>query len=145
MQHTINASGRNAPSLTAKVALGAVLAAATLALLSKWTENDVRRYSPRFIRHVQSLVRYAAQHATVAAQDQNHLVRLLHCTYALSYANVARRLVPAREVERIANVNLDELIYLLEQQQLDAMQRVNRVCPQLQPEGVHATATGWLG
>lgn len=132
-------------NLMMKYAIGIVLVILALGIVSKFTDSEGKRYSPKFINHIRSLVRYASQWSTIAKQDENALLSLLHINTALSYARIARRLVPSKEIEKIANVNLDELIYLLEEEQLEAMQKVNQLAPELQPDGVFAVHTGWLG
>ena len=127
-----------------KYAIGAVVIVIALSFLSRWTTHEVNRYSPKFVSNVRSLVRYATQWATTSQQDENPLLSLTHINYALSYAYVARKLVPSKEVERIVNVNLDELIFLLEEEQLIAIQKIHAQCPSLQPNGVFAANTGWL-
>ncbi|AVK76894.1 hypothetical protein pmac_cds_206 [Pandoravirus macleodensis] len=128
-------------------AAGIVLLVTTLALIGRALERrDARnRYPPALVDRFRSLVRHASQKSVVAAQDQNPVVALLHANSALEYARVARTLLPAAEAERIVAVDLDELVLMLEDQQLDAMQRIHAVCPALQPDGVAAVATGWLG
>jgi hypothetical protein len=130
---------------TLKWAAVAVAVVVILALVARLAGAGARRYSPRFVHDVRSLVRNAAQWSTTAAQDSNPLLALLHANTALSYAHVARRLVPAGDAERVADVNLDELVQVLEEQQMEAMRRIHDVCPNLQPDGVYAVATGWLG
>lgn len=138
-------SGGNASySLTVKFAIGAVLAVLVLSLLSRMSESSIRKYSPKFIKHVKNLVRYSSQWSTLAKQDQNPLMSLLHINTALSYAYVAKKLVPTKDIDRIANVNMDELIYLLEEEQMQAVQSVGEICPDLQPEGLFAVYTGWV-
>jgi hypothetical protein len=132
-------------SLTLKYAIGVVVVILVLSFIAKFSENEAKKYSPRFIKHIKNLVKYAAQWSTVAKQDENPLIALMHVNTALSYAYIARRLVPSKEVAKIANVNLDELIYVLEEEQMEAMQKINQYCPELQPEGVFAAYTGWLG
>jgi hypothetical protein len=130
--------------LTLKYAIGAITVLVALTFVSKIVNRESAKYSPEFVKHIKTLVRYASQWSTVSRQDENPLLSLIHVTNALSYAYAARKLVPSAEVERIANVNLDELIYILEDEQMQAMRRINEVCPELQPEGVFAAYTGWL-
>lgn len=129
---------------TLKYGLGAVVLVLVLSLFSKWTDSEVKRYSPKCINQIKRLVRHSAQYATIANQDKDPLIALMHTNFALAYANSAKNLIPSKEIERIANVNLDELISVLEEEQLIAMQRLNQFCPQLQPDGVFAANTGWL-
>jgi hypothetical protein len=132
-------------SLTLKCAVGVIVIMLAISVISKICETENKRYSPKFVRHIRNLVRYAAQWSTVAKQDENALLALMHVNTALSYAYIARKLVPSKEIARIANINLDELIYVLEEEQMEAMQNINQQCPELQPEGVFAAYTGWLG
>lgn len=136
---------RQMASLAVKYALGAVVGVLALAVLARATESESRRYSPRFVQHVRSLVRAAAQRSSLGAQDDNPLVALMHVNSALAYAQAARRMVPSKEIERIAQVDLDELIFVLEEEQLACMRRINEIAPELQPDGVFAVHTGWLG
>ncbi|AGO82316.1 hypothetical protein pdul_cds_317 [Pandoravirus dulcis] len=128
-------------------AAAVVILVTVLALVARALERrDARnRYPPALIDRFRSLVRHASQGSVVTAQDQNPVVALLHANSALVHARVARSLLPAADAERLAGVNLDELVLVLEDQQLEAMQRINIACPELQPDGVAAVATGWLG
>ena len=122
------------------------LVVALAALARAMERRDARaRYPPALVDRFRSLVRYASQGSTIATQDQNPVVALLHANSALAHAHVARSLLPARDAEHLASVDLDELILALEEQQLYAMQRINGICPSLQPDGVAAVATGWVG
>lgn len=131
--------------LALKCAVGVIVVTLALALLSKVNEKETRRYSPRFVRNLRTLVGQAAQWSTVAEQDHNPVLALMHVNTALAQGNVARRLVPHGEVRRLTGVDIDELIYALEQEQQNAMRRINQGCPSLQPEGAFVTHTGWLG
>lgn len=128
-------------------AAAVVILVTVLALVARALERrDARnRYPPALVDRFRSLVRHASQGSVVTAQDQNPVVALLHANSALVHARVARSLLPAADAERLAGVNLDELVLVLEDQQLEAMQRINVACPELQPDGVAAVATGWLG
>ncbi|BCU03557.1 hypothetical protein [Pandoravirus japonicus] len=128
-------------------AAAVVILVTVLALVARALERrDARnRYPPALVDRFRSLVRHASQGSVVTAQDQNPVVALLHANSALVHARVARSLLPAADAERLAGVNLDELVLVLEDQQLEAMQRINIACPELQPDGVAAVATGWLG
>ena len=143
--NTLSASARFCVALVCCVIV--IVIVILLASLSRALErrDTWARYPPALVDRFSSLVRFAAQNSTIAAQDQNPVVALLHANSALAHAHVARTLLPARDAERIARIDLDELVLVLEEQQLDAMHRINRVCPSLQPDGVAAVASGWLG
>nr|UMO78909.1 hypothetical protein [Pandoravirus belohorizontensis] len=142
-------TAKNAARLKIALACAAavVILVTVLALVARALERrDTRnRYPPALVDRFRSLVRHASQGSVITAQDQNPVVALLHANSALVHARVARSLLPAADAERLAGVNLDELVLVLEDQQLDAMQRINIACPELQPDGVAAVATGWLG
>lgn len=131
-------------ALTWKTMLGVVAGVAAASLASRAAASSARRYSPKFVRTLTSLVEQASQWSVVSEQDGAPLMQLMHVNYALAYANVARRLAPNGEASRVAKVDLDELIYALEERQMQAMQRVAAECPSLQPDGLYAVSSGWI-
>lgn len=115
-----------------------------ISVLLKLTSSEYKYYSPNFINHIKRLVRQSAQFSTIAKQNNNFIVSLLYVNSALSYAYATRKLVSAEEIARIAHVNIDELIYKLEDDQLECMKSIHKKYPMLQPEGVYAAHTGWI-
>jgi len=133
-------------AITLVCAACAVLLVIALAAISRALERREadNRYPPALVDRFKSLVRFAAQRSAMSLQDQNPVVALLHANSALVHAQVARTLLPAADAQHIAEIDLDELILVLEEQQLDAMRQIHISCPRLQPNGVAAVATGWL-
>lgn len=116
-----------------------------ISLLAKAKQGECNKYSPKFIQHVRRLVRTAAQGSTLAHQDTDPVVALLHVNTSLAYAKAAREMMPSQEVEKVAGVDVDEMIYILEEELLDRMQAIHQIAPNLQPEGPLALHSGWLG
>jgi hypothetical protein len=96
-------------------------------------------------KKIHSLVRTAAQGSWMAEQDANPVISLLHANTALTYAQLAQRLVERDDILRDTRVDINHLVFHLEEQQLAAMKALHRTCPAAQSDGVFAPATGWVG
>lgn len=114
-----------------------------ISLLSKWSENT-KQYSKPFIRKVKSLIEQATRWNSMAQQDTNAVVQLIHCNYALSYAQIARSLVSDSDIETITGIDIHELIYYLEECQSYAVKNIGTNCPAIKIEGVFSAGSGWV-
>ena len=114
-----------------------------LGLLSKWSENT-KQYSKPFMRKVNMLIEQATRWNSMAQQDTNAVVQLIHCNYALSYAQIARSLVSDSDIETITGIDIHELIYYLEECQSFAVKNIGTNCPAIKIEGVFSAGSGWV-
>ena len=115
-----------------------------LALLSKWTDNTKNTYPSKFLHQFRNLIEQATRYHTMAKQDRNPIVSLMHADYALAYAYVTRSLLSESEIQNIAKVNISHLISYLEQDQQHALKDLVEKCPALKPEGNYAISSGWV-
>lgn len=114
-----------------------------LALLSKWSENP-NQYAKPFLKKVKMLVEQATRWNSLAQQDTNPIIQLIHCNYALSYAQVARNLVDNKDIESITGLDIGELCYYMEDCQAYAIQNIGNLAPNIKIEGVYSAGSGWV-
>jgi hypothetical protein len=91
-----------------------------------------------------SLIKEAAQWSTVAQQDSNPLLALVHSTYGTAYLNIARHLGSDDDIARSSNLNLGEFRNTLSLNQQAAMRALLAQCPMMAPAGIAALQTGWV-
>jgi len=73
------------------------------------------------------------------------LVALIHSNQALSYARVAKSLCNnPKDVTRIAKVNINQLIRLLEDDQELRMKKIRNKCPNLKVDNYVPTSEGHI-
>ena len=111
--------------------------------LSCWC---VTKYPPYTLVKVRSLIQDGMKWGTVADQDTNMLLSLVHSTYALSYINVARLMVSDNVIGNITNIHAGELHKDLQDKQDQIMHKLYKKYPRLRPKGGGGIdmATGWL-
>jgi hypothetical protein len=83
---TDEAHKHNRMVLAVQCAVGILVVVILVTMLSKWATSETKRYSSDIVRHVRTLTQSAAQYATHAGQDKNHLIALMHINYGLAYA-----------------------------------------------------------
>ena len=128
-----------------KVALIVLVVVLLLALLSKWS-GDSHRYPRHIVNKVKSLVQESVRWSVTSTQDSNGILSLMHSTYAIAYLNVARHLVPDKDIVRMVGIQPPELLHDIQEKQNAAIQMICKECPQLQPSsGKFTSQTGWLG
>jgi len=91
-----------------------------------------------------ALIREAAQWSTIAQQDSNPLLAVMHSTFGTAYLNVARRLYNDADIEATSNLKVDEFSATLHANQQQAVQKLLSVCPMSSPAGIAALQTGWI-
>lgn len=113
----------------------------TISLLSKWSENKC--YSKPFLKKVKSLIEQATRWNAMAQQDSNPILQLIHCSYALSYTQMTRNIVSDQDIENITGIDINELIYYLEECQSYAIKNMGQQCPKIKIDGVYSLGSGW--
>lgn len=126
---------------TAALVVGLII---FLAFVNRWNNSSSTMYSKSFSNKLRSVVRQASQWHVTAKQDSNPLLSLMHSTYAVAYANLARAFASDEVIERITGLKISELMYYLNEDQQLAMQSLVTLCPSAKPEGVYAIGSGWL-
>lgn len=128
------------PAMTySLLVIGVVL---LLALLSKWSEND-RKYSSQVLQRIKSMIEHAARWNAMAQQDSNPVMQLIHCNYALAYAQATRVIASDRDIENITGIDVHELMEYLQQCQAFTVNNINQQCPQVKIDGVYSVGAGW--
>jgi hypothetical protein len=105
-----------------------------IGLLSKWSESD-RTYSKHFVKSIEYLMKQTTQWNTLAKQDTNPILQLIHCNYALAYAQVIRYIASDKDIENITGIDIHELIYYLDECQTYTIKNINQQCPKIKTEG----------
>ena len=140
MSVPVSVSWWKQPSFShALLVLGVVLG---VGLLSKWSETD-RQYSKPFIRKLKYLIEQATRWNAMAQQDTNPILQLIHCSYALAYAQVARGVSSDKDIEHITGLDIHELVYYLGECESYAVKNLGQQCPQIKIEGVYSLGSGW--
>lgn len=136
----------NVPPAT-KAALAVCAAAALVVLIGAFSgrgkETAVVATSSDALS-TRALIKEAAQWSTIAQQDSNPLLALMHATYGMAYLNVARRLHTDRDIEAASNLRVEEFSATLQSNQQTAVQKLLTLCPMSTPAGIASLQTGWL-
>jgi hypothetical protein len=91
-----------------------------------------------------ALIREAAQWSTIAQQDSNPMLAVIHASFGQAYLNVARRLHTDAEIEAVGSVKVEEFSATLHANQQQAVQKLLAMCPMSSPAGIAALQTGWI-
>jgi hypothetical protein len=113
-----------------------------IGLLSKWSESD-NQYSKPFIRKLKYLIEQSTRWNSMAQQDTNPVLQLMHCSYALAYAQVARSVTTDKDIENITGIDINELIYYLGECEAYAIKNMGQQCPKVKIDGVYSLGSGW--
>jgi tRNA G26 N,N-dimethylase Trm1 len=145
MSYSWNESWAPISKKTLKTGTAVILGITALSALSKVGGRKNRHYSSRMLSNVRHIVRHASRYLVVSQQDSSPLFSLMHAGYARAFLNVAMKMMPEKDIDRICGVDIHALDEAIEQQQQRAMARVSHACPKLQPSGVGAMGSGWVG
>lgn len=113
-----------------------------VALLSKWSETD-RHYTKPFVRKLKNLIEQATRWNAMAQQDTNPILQLVHCNYALAYAQIARSVSSDKDIENITGIDINELVYYLGECESFAIKNLGQQCPKIKIDGVYSYGSGW--
>lgn len=94
---------------------------------------------------VSVLVRGSTRWATLALQDSNPVVALMHACYGMAYLRAARRLASDAELERVHMVDPRALEKTLEDLERTMLAKLNAAAPGILPQNETAIQSGWLG
>jgi hypothetical protein len=83
------------------------------------------------------MIDQVSQLNTQAQQDSSPTLQLIHCTQALSIAQLARELVGDTDVEALTGVNMSELMAYLKTCQNYSMKNIGQLCPKIRVEGIY--------
>ena len=124
-------------------ALGVICVVIVIILLSKSTQNK-QKYSPQFINSVKFATKEAARLQVASEQDSNPLMAVTDINFAVAYMKCLRRLLTTNEANKITGMNIDEFIYLLEEQQQKTISKLMTTCPAITPDSTNSEKTGWV-
>ena len=113
-----------------------------IGLLSKWSESD-NHYSKPFLRKLKYLIEQSTRWNAMAQQDTNPILQLIHCNYALAYAQVARSVTSDKDIENITGIDIHELIYYLGECESYTIKNLGQQCPKIKVDGVYSLGSGW--
>lgn len=123
----------------ALIIVGVVVLVAVVARIIK-TSGSKRRVGLT----VERLLKQGARFNTIALQDGNLLVALMHANYAVAYLKMARVLMDRHEVQGPSRERVDEMIFYFEKTQSEIMQQFARQYPSLKVDGMFAISAGWV-
>lgn len=113
-----------------------------LSLLSKWSESSSSASKP-VLRRIKSVVAQCVRWNSMAQQDTNPLMQLVHCNYALANAQAARLLFSDRDIEQVTGLDIHELVNYLDECQAYAIKNIGQNCPNIKIDGVYTVGSGW--
>ncbi len=134
----------NGSGLVLKSVVIVVVVVIILSMLSKWSVKNSKSHSPATIKVAKTYVQKAAKMSVRAKQDKNDLVALIDVNYGLAFADAARNILPAKDINDIEGIDLEELIYLLEEEQSEIIKRLSVTCPAIRSDAEYAVASNWL-
>ena len=119
-----------------------VVVLAILAFLSKWSESNSSFPRP-LMKKIKSIIAHCVRWNSLAQQDTNPLMQLIHCNYALANAQMARSMFSDQEIEQVTGIEIHELINYLDECQAFAVKNVSNNCPKVKVDGVYSVGSGW--
>lgn len=116
-------------------AAGVLLLSFAIAFFNKkvYSTDMTISYSNNQIAQMQHLVSEASRWHTIAQQDTNPAIALMHATYAAAYCNAARSLMDDSEIARSAGVHMPEMSMIVSSTQQSAFQTLTQMCPAAVP------------
>ena len=81
---------------------------------------------------------------SLADQDSNALISMLHATYSLAYVNAARKLAYDRTLRRLTRIDAGELANAADAKQQRALAHINQGCPDIAVHSDQLRLAGWL-
>lgn len=126
------------------VALGVLVLVVLLSIWGAAGAAETARPSKHFDARLRELVQEAGRWSAASARDDNPLLAVKNAAHSVAILNVARSLASDADVERAANLRLNEFAQALEDAQAAADARVAAACPALAVPGLSALRTGWL-
>lgn len=113
-------------------------------MLSKLSKSWKTKYDSTYLNKTKTLINRSTQSYTIAYQNTNPLIALMHSSEGFSYLQAARLLLPPSELEQLTNVNTVELEEALRNQQQIAMKSIVQQIPNSKPRGKTNIVNGWL-
>jgi predicted Zn-dependent protease len=118
-----------------------------IAVLSAWSAQTEAPPSTSFDAHIRLLTNEATGWSAASAQsrkDADALRAVVQAAHSVAYLKVARLLAPPGDIERVANVRIEELERALAVEQQRALVAAASACADLGTPGIAALNTGWL-
>lgn len=113
-----------------------------LILLSKITKNWKHKYDSDYLAKTKIMMQKSAQSATIAHQDSNAIMGLMHASEAMAYLQAARLMLPASKIEMLGALDPVELEEQIRNQQQLAIKSIIQYCPDVKPKG--KSVNGWI-
>ena len=114
--------------ITATWVMGSIVA---ISAISKWGKNYTKRFSKQFVNKISALAKNAKFYYESAQQDTKPLLQLIHANFAVAYAQTARLLATDDEINAIARINMQELVFAAQKAQRKAISACKHACPKL--------------
>lgn len=128
------------------VIVGIVLATViALAILSRISTGVGQPVSKEVIKQTDVLLKAANKWATMAKQDTNLIMSLMHICYAKAYVETLRRVLNDTQISQAHQVDMRDLEEKMDVLEQSILAKIAQKAPALMPDGEFAVRTGWLG
>ncbi len=105
-----------------KASLHVVGSVIAIALVSNWGGGSSKRFHRPQARTINALVKSAKRYRKQSTQDKDIGVRIAHISMALAFAQATKLCASRENILKLADVDIDEFLYALEQGQQDAIE-----------------------
>lgn len=89
-------------------------------------------------------LREASRWSTIASQESNKVLALMHSNYAILCLNVARNISTDKQLHAISGANIAELANQCQTLQDNIARDLIAACPAMRPDMELASASGWV-
>lgn len=86
----------------------------------------------------------ASKWATIASDESNAVLAMMHANYALCCANVAKALCSDDKMHEHAGIRIDTFISDVTALQESVVRDLGKQCPSVRPTAALAEASGWM-
>jgi hypothetical protein len=125
---------------------GAIVMASLYAFiwLSKTVRNWKRKYSAEYKEKSKQIVQQAGEHSTVAQQDSNAIIGLMHSSEGIGALQAAKTLMPEQHLVDLTGISVNDLESQLRMQQREAIKAIGSQCPRTKPNANAISVASWL-
>jgi hypothetical protein len=89
-------------------------------------------------------LREASRWGTIASEEKNPLIAVLHANFALCCAGVATALSDKQRLSRAFDIDVDAMVSDITEVQNTALRALGQACPSVKPRVELARASGWV-
>lgn len=127
------------------VAGGILTVVLIICLLSRLATGVRNPVSHEILKQTDVILKAANKWATMATQDTNVVMALMHICYAKAYVGTLRRILKDDQMQKAHHVDMRDLEQKMDDTEQAVLAKLSQAAPQIMPEGEFAVRTGWLG